>query len=212
MPTTHQVFSFAIAAFIIIIIPGPSVLFVIGRGISLGRRAALATVFGNAVGATVCAALVSFGLGPVISRSVTFFTVMKIVGALYLVSLGWKSFRDRRKLAAVLDATVVSMGTRRIIAQGFIVGITNPKIYVFFAAVLPQYVEPDSGSTWLQMIILGLVFSAIALVSDSMWGLLAGSVRQWVARSPKRLEAIGGLGGLAVMGLGVRLALTGRSN
>lgn len=212
MPTFNTVVRFAVAAFIIIIVPGPSVIFTVSRGIILGRRAAVANVVGNTLGAITCAVAVSIGLGPVISTSRLFFDVLKIVGAGYLVYLGFVSFRDRRKLSALLDGAVAPVDTRTVIRQGFIVGVTNPKIYVFFAAVLPQYVDRSTGSTITQMLVLAAVFAAIAFLSDCVWGIAAGTIRRWFSDSPGRLEAIGGLGGLAIMGLGFRLALARSSS
>lgn len=212
MPPLHTVLRFAAAAFVIIVVPGPSVLFTVSRGITLGRRAAIANVVGNTLGALACAVLVAFGIGPVISRSTGVFNSLKIVGAVYLVYLGYTSFRNRRSLASLLDGVVDAVGTRVVIRQGFIVGVTNPKIYVFFAAVLPQYVDRGAGGTVGQMLVLALVFAVIAFTSDCVWGLLAGSIRAWLSGSPRRLEAIGGLGGLAIMGLGIRLALSSTSS
>jgi threonine/homoserine/homoserine lactone efflux protein len=207
-----RVGGFALAAFIIIVVPGPSVLFVVSRGIALGRRAALATVLGNTLGAGVAAFLVSAGLGPIIAGSAAVFTVLKFVGAAYLIYLGIQAFRHRRSLSAALSDQVAEKSTRTIVREGFVVGITNPKIFVFFAAVLPQFVDRSGSPAPVQMLILASVFLAIGMLSDGAWGVLAGTVRQWVVRSPKRLETVGGIGGLAIVGLGVNLALTGRRN
>lgn len=208
MPSIDTILQFAVAAFIIIVVPGPSVIFTVSRGITLGRRAAVANVAGNTLGALVCALLVSLGLGPVIARSTVFFDVLKIVGAAYLVYLGYLAIRDRRTLSALLDSVVTPLSTSVVIRQGFVVGITNPKIYIFFAAVLPQYVERSSGGTVTQMLVLAGVFAAIAFMSDCVWGLAAGTIRAWLSGSPRRLEAIGGVGGLALMGLGLHLAMS----
>ena len=96
--------------------------------------------------------------------------------------------------------------------EGFAVGVTNPKTIVFFAAVLPQFVDRDSGHVTVQMLLLGLVFNVIALASDSVWGLLASTARGWFARSPRRLSMVGGVGGLTMIGLGVTVAVTGRKD
>ncbi len=210
MFTLAEIGSFSAAAFAIIVVPGPSVLFVISRGVALGRRAALATVLGNALGALTMAMMVSFGLGALITRSLVLFTFVKWVGAAYLVLLGIKAFRNRAKLARALDLSAVAGSDRSIIREGFVVGVTNPKVLVFFGAVLPQFVHRERGSVPVQMAVLGLVFTCIALLSDGAWGLLAGTVRRWLASSPRRLEAVGGIGGLTIAGLGIRLALTGR--
>ena len=210
MIAPDRLLAFALTALVLIAVPGPSVLFVISRGVALGRRAALATVVGNAAGVYVQVVAVALGIGAVVERSATAFTVVKLVGACYLVVLGFRIVRDRGELARVLDATVAPKSTRRILREGFVVGLTNPKAIVFFAAVLPQFADPARGHVPLQLLALGLVFVLIALVSDGAWGFAAGTARAWLGRSPRRLEAIGGAGGVVIIGLGVTLAVTGR--
>jgi threonine/homoserine/homoserine lactone efflux protein len=211
VPNVH-VLAFLLTIFVLIAIPGPSVLFVVSRGVTLGRRAALATVVGNAGGLAVQVALVALGLGSLLARSVFLFTLLKLAGAAYLVLLGVRMLRSRRSLARVLDATVVPKATRRILREGFVVGATNPKGLIIFTAVLPQFVDRASGHIQLQLGVLGAVCVLIALVSDSVWALASGTARLWLARSPRRLELVGGAGGLAVIGLGLRLAVTGRKD
>jgi threonine/homoserine/homoserine lactone efflux protein len=208
--STGSLIAFAVTAFALIVVPGPSVLFVISRGVALGRRAAVATVVGNAAGAYSQVVVVAVGLGALIERSAALFTAVKLVGAVYVVYLGVQAVRHRRRLASVIDAATAPRSTRRILREGYVVGITNPKAAVFMAAVLPQFTDPAQGHVRLQLLVLGLIFVAIALVSDSIWGLAAGTARAWLGRSPRRLEALGGLGGLVMIGLGVRLAVTGR--
>jgi threonine/homoserine/homoserine lactone efflux protein len=209
---TSSLLAFSATAFALIVIPGPSVLFVISRGVALGRRAAVATVLGNAAGAYAQVVVVALGLGALIERSATLFTAVKLVGAAYVVYLGVQAIRHRERLARVIDAATAPRGRRRILREGFVVGVTNPKAAVFMAAVLPQFTDPAMGHVPIQLLVLGLVFVAIALVSDSIWGLAAGSARAWLGRSPRRLEALGGIGGLVMIGLGVRLAVTGRQD
>jgi threonine/homoserine/homoserine lactone efflux protein len=210
MIDVHRLGSFMLLAFLIIVIPGPSVLFTISRGVALGRRAAVATVAGNCAGVYVQVIAVSLGLGSIVQRSITVFTLVKLVGAGYLVYMGVEMFRHRADLATALDLAVEPKPVHRIVREGFVVGLTNPKVIVFFAATLPSFVDPSRGRVPVQMAMLGLVFITIGFVSDSSWGLLAGTARVWLRRSPKRLAALGGAGGLAIIGLGVRLAVTGR--
>ncbi|MGA7759763.1 MAG: LysE family translocator [Ilumatobacteraceae bacterium] len=209
MPTPDALAAFAVLAFAIIIIPGPSVMFVVSRALAYGRRAALLTVLGNAAGFYVQVLLVAVGVGALLERSVLAYNTVKLVGALYLVWLGIQTLRRRRELAQVTDATEIQPH-RSILLDGFVVGISNPKTIVFFAAVLPQYVRSDAAPAAIQMAVLGLVFTAVALTSDSVWGLAAGTARSWFARSPRRLERLGGAGGLAIAALGVRLAISRR--
>jgi threonine/homoserine/homoserine lactone efflux protein len=211
LPTTHLL-AFTLTAFVLIAVPGPSVLFVVSRAIALGRTAGVATVAGNTVGAFAQVVAVAFGIGPLVERSVALFTVLKLAGACYLMFLGVQAIRHRRSLAAALGAEVERKTKARMMLDGFTVGATNPKVIVFFAAMLPQFVDRQAGHVPVQIIALGAIFAGIALVSDSTWAVAAGTVRAWLSSSPRRLELLGGTGGLLMIGIGARLALTGRSD
>jgi threonine/homoserine/homoserine lactone efflux protein len=212
MPPTAHLLAFTITAFVIIAIPGPSVLFVVSRAVTLGRAAGIATVTGNMIGEFAQVIAVAFGIGPLVARSVALFTVLKLAGAAYLVFLGVQAIRHRRSLTEALGAKLERKTVTRIAIDGFTVGITNPKSIVFFAAMLPQFVDRQAGHLPAQIILLGALFAGIALVSDSMWALAAGAVRSWLASSPRRLEFLGGASGLAMITIGARLALTGRND
>ena len=161
VPTPDALAAFAVLAFAIIVIPGPSVMFVVSRALAYGRRAAVLTVLGNAAGFYVQALSVAVGVGALLERSVLAYNTLKVVGAVYLVWLGIQTFRRRGELARVVDATQIRPH-RSILLDGFVVGISNPKTIVFFAAVLPQYVRADAAPAALQMAVLGLVFTAVA--------------------------------------------------
>jgi len=212
MPPGDHLLEFAITAFVLIVVPGPSVLFVVSRGVALGRKAALATVAGNTAGVMVQAILVALGLGALVERSDAAFTAVKLVGAVYLVVLGLRMLRNRHALAALHDATEVPKGTRRIVREGFVVGFTNPKAVVVFTVVIPQFADPSRGHVPLQLLVLGIVFLTIGVISDSAWAIASGSARTWIARSRGRLEALAGAGGVVLIGLGLRLAVTGRKD
>lgn len=202
-----RLLAFALVALALIVIPGPSVLFVIGRALSLGRRPALATVAGNAVGEYVQVAAVALGIGAIVERSVALFSVVRLAGAAYLVFLGIRAILRRHALDSTLQEDARLPSRVRIMRDGFVVGLTNPKSLAFFVAVLPQFVTPG-GRAAVQLLLLGLVWVGIALVSDSAWALLAGRARSWFGRSPRRLAVMGASGGVAMIGLGVALALT----
>lgn len=206
VPFDHLV-AFAVAAVLIILIPGPSVLFVIGRALAHGRRTALAGVVGNDVGTFVQAVGVALGLGSLLGRSALLFSVIKLIGAAYLVYLGVKAFRQRRTRVD-LAAVAAPGGALRAVRDGFVVGVTNPKNVIFFGSALPQFVDRSHGHVSVQMIVFGFVFAMIAVVCDSAWSLLSSSARSWFARSPRRLEAVTGTGGVTMAGLGVFLAAT----
>ena len=210
MVSGTQLVAFAAAAFVLIVIPGPSVLFVIGRALSLGRGPAIASVVGNGLGVYVVAVLVAFGLGSLVQRSDLAFVAVKIVGAAYLVWLGTQAIRHRREFAAALGATAVPMSHWRAVRQGFLVGFANPKALIIFGAVLPQFVNRTAGRVPEQMLLLSAVAFGIALISDTIWVLAASGVRGWFASNPRRLAAVGGAGGLAMIAVGVSVATTGR--
>jgi threonine/homoserine/homoserine lactone efflux protein len=213
MPTSGHLLAFALMSLVVVAIPGPSVLFTISRALTIGRRGALLTVLGNAAGQWVQVVAVACGLGAFVERSVLLFSGIKLLGAGYLVYLGVQAVRHRRALARTFgDRAVRLRSARRVVADGFVVGVTNPKSIVLYVAALPQFVAPGAGSVTLQMLVLGSVFPVIALALDSVWAVAAGGARSWLGRSPRRLTAVGGAGGLSLIGLGATLAVTGRGD
>jgi threonine/homoserine/homoserine lactone efflux protein len=194
--------AFTLVAIPIILLPGPSVLFVIGRSLSLGRVGGLLSVAGNAAGAFVVVLAVAFGVGIIIAESAILFTIIKVVGAGYLIYLGIQAIRHRRERGDAATAPVAPTRRWRLLVQGFLVGVSNPKTIVFFIAVLPQFVDYGAGGIPLQMLALGTLFVAIALLSDSVWALAAGFARDWFARSPRRISTLGATGGAMMIGLG----------
>lgn len=210
VPTFGSFAAFAAMAFALIVVPGPSVLFVVSRGVALGHRAVLATVSGNAIGQYVQVLLVACGVGAIVERSIVVFNVVKLCGAAYLVWLGIQAVRHRRRFSTATEATDVMRSRRSLLLDGFVVGVANPKSIVFFAAILPQFVVAGGAPAPLQMLLLGVVWVAVALVSDTAWGLCAGTARNWFMRAPHRMQRIGAAGGIVMIGLGVRLALSGR--
>jgi threonine/homoserine/homoserine lactone efflux protein len=212
MPSADRVLVFALLSFILIVIPGPNVLFVISRSLTLGRSAGVGTAFGGQLGVYTQVVAVAFGIGTLVERSIAVYTGLKLAGAVYLVYLGVQTIRHRRALSEALQVPVEPKPLRRILRDGFIVGASNPKSIVFFTAVLPQFVDRSAGHVPAQMLVLGALFMAIAVISDSSYALAAGTARSWIARSPRRLELVGGAGGLAMIGIGASLALTGRKD
>jgi threonine/homoserine/homoserine lactone efflux protein len=210
MPAPELMIGFAIASFLIIIVPGPSVLFVISRALAYGRRTAVTTAIGGAAGSFLTAAAVSVGIGAIVQTSAVAYTVIKLVGAAYLVYLGIRAIRHRGAIRAALERQTSPLSGRRTWWEGFVVGVTNPKSAVFFAAVLPQFVDRSGAHPSLQMLVLSAIFTVIAVSSDSLYGVAAGTVRAWFARSTRRLELIGGAAGLTMVGLGLGLALSDR--
>jgi len=205
-----QLLGFALASLILIVIPGPGVLFIVGRALAHGRRTALATACGHALGSYLVATCVAVGLGTLLERSATVFTVVKLAGAAYLVWLGVQAIRHRKSLAEAFAAANPTREGWRAVRDGAVVGLTNPKAYILFGAILPQFVNRAEGNVPGQMLLLALVSVSIGAVSDCTWAFAASAVRTWFARSPRRFEVVGGTGGLAMIGVGVTVALTRR--
>jgi threonine/homoserine/homoserine lactone efflux protein len=212
MISSGQLLGYAIASFLIIVVPGPGVLFVIGRALAHGRRTAIATAVGHAGGNYVVAVCVAVGLGTLLERSAQVFLAVKLAGALYLVWLGVQAIRHRQALAEAMSDAVPSRAGWLALRDGFVVGVTNPKAYILFGAILPQFVNRGAGHVPAQMLLLALVSVSIGVLSDCTWGLAASGVRAWFARSPRRFALVGGAGGLAMIGVGITVALTGRKD
>ena len=192
---------FLIVALVVIVIPGPSVVYTIGRALVLGRKAAVLSVLGNAIGVGFQIIAVALGLGALIAQSAELFFFVKVFGALFLIYLGFSAIWHRK---AALDTKVIENPpkTKRIILESMVVGITNAKTIVFFLAAFPQFVTPG-GDPVFQMLFMGLLFSIIGIASDSVWAVAAGTAREWLTSSVSRLAAVRGGGGLALAGLGV---------
>jgi threonine/homoserine/homoserine lactone efflux protein len=209
MLDTRHLLAFVVLSYLLIVAPGPNVLFVVSRSLQLGRTSGIAAVIGGQAGVYLQVIAVAFGVGALVERSVAIFTIIRLAGAAYLVFLGVQAIRHRKSLAAMLGEPASPAGTGRMMRDGLLVGVTNPKAIVFFAAVLPQFADRAAGHVPAQLLTLGAIFIGIALISDSMWAIAAASARTWFTRSPRRLELIGGASGLAMIGIGASLALTG---
>ena len=199
---------YIVAAMVIILAPGPSVLFVIARAIAWGRKTAVFTVAGNVTGAFFLSTFVAFGLGPILQRSELAYTAVQWGGGLYLIHLGIDAIRHRVVHASDMkNQGDVAPSIRRSMRDGFWVGALNPKGLVFYAAVLPQFIDRDRGSVTAQLILLGAIFSILAFISDGSWGLLAGTARQWLATDPRRLEKLRATGGSIMIILGISVLI-----
>lgn len=194
---------------IIILAPGPSVLFVIARAIAWGRKVAVVTVAGNVTGAFVLSSLVAFGLGPILQRSDLAFAAVQWGGGLYLVYLGIDAIRKRRVHAAdMTNQGPIEPRVFQSVRDGFMVGVLNPKGLVFYAAVLPQFIDRDRGNVTGQLVFLGALFSVLAFISDGSWGLLAGTARAWLSGEATRLEKLRAAGGTIMILLGTAVIVS----
>jgi threonine/homoserine/homoserine lactone efflux protein len=204
LPKTY--WAFLISSIIIILIPGPSVLFVMSRAIALGNRAAVATAVGNALGTFVNVLVLAVGLGPILENYPVALKIIRYLGAAYLIYLGAGAIRSRNSISLQQDKST-ALSTSKIVKEGAFVGLTNPKTIVFFAAVLPQFVVTQFGYIWLQLLLLGLVFCLLGASFDSMYGISAGMLRSWFAHSPDRLSNMSAAGGIMIILLGIAVAI-----
>jgi threonine/homoserine/homoserine lactone efflux protein len=204
-----RIWEYCIAAMIIILAPGPSVLFVLARAIAWGRATAVATVAGNVTGAFTLSVVVAIGLGPILQRSEIAFISVQVLGGLYLVYLGITAIKHSQIHASdMANQGDIRPSTWRSMREGFWVGALNPKGMVFFAAILPQFVDREAGNVTSQLILMGAIFAVLAFFSDGGWGILAGTIRNWLATELKRLVFMRMTGGVVMIILGLLTLLS----
>src|SRR3954452_23538141 len=179
MPDASALAAFALTALVLLLIPGPAVLYIVTQSVEHGRRAGLAATLGVHTGTLVHIAAAALGLSAILVSSSLAFGVVRLVGAAYLIYLGARTLLDR----ASRDAAAAAPRERRlgrIYRQGALVNVTNPKTALFFFAFLPQFVDPHGAAIPEQIVVLGLVFALLGLVTDGAYGLLAGSAAGWI--------------------------------
>jgi threonine/homoserine/homoserine lactone efflux protein len=198
---------FMLASLALAVVPGPAVLYIVTRSVDQGRLAGFVSALGIGVGGLVHVVAATIGLSSLLASSATAFTIVKYAGAAYLVLLGIRRLLTRERAAEDETATP-PRGRRRIFVDGVVVNVLNPKTALFFLAFLPQFVEPGEGSATLQILLLGLIFVAIALGSDSMWALAAGTLGRWLRRSRWYLGVKRWVTGTVFVGLGLSTART----
>jgi threonine/homoserine/homoserine lactone efflux protein len=204
-----RIWEYCIAAMVIILAPGPSVLFVLARAIAWGRATAVATVAGNVTGAFTLSVVVAIGLGPILQRSEIAFISVQVLGGLYLVYLGITAIKHSQIHASdMANQGEIRPSTWRSMREGFWVGALNPKGMVFFAAILPQFVDREAGNVTSQLILMGAIFAVLAFFSDGGWGILAGTIRNWLATELKRLVFMRMTGGVVMIILGLLTLLS----
>jgi threonine/homoserine/homoserine lactone efflux protein len=208
MPDVATLAVFSAAALALIVVPGPAVLYIVARGIDQGRLAGVVSAFGIAAGGLVHVVAAAVGISSLVVSSATAFTVVKWAGAAYLVVLGLRRLLggDEEETGTVPDR---ERSLRRIFWQGAVVNVLNPKTALFFLAFLPQFVDVDGGSVAVQVVVLGLLFVALALLSDSAWGLAAGTAAGWLRGKRRVLRTQRYATGGVLVGLGLVTALTG---
>ena len=206
MPDTQTIWLFCLAATALIVIPGPAVLYIVAQSVGHGRKAGLVSASGVASGGLVHVAAAAVGLSGLLLSSAALFSVVKFAGAAYLIYLGARRLLGLEASALVTTSEVRSR--RQLYRDGAVVNILNPKTALFFYAFLPQFLDPDRGAVALQALLLGSLFVAIALVSDSLWALASGSAADWLKARPLAVKLERWITGTVLVGLGAAAALT----
>ena len=201
MPSATNLLGFILLALVIIVVPGPGVLFAVGRALVLGTKPALLSVLGNALGVGIQIVVVALGLGVLIQSSPEAFFVIRVAGASMIGYLGIRAIMQRKK--GLEDSRDKPHSRSTILKESVVVGLTNAKTLVFFLAALPSFVSIEDGNPIVQMLVLGAIFSVIGIASDSVYAIAAGKAREWLATSTLRLAVFRGLGGLALTLLGL---------
>ena len=192
----------------LILAPGPDMLYVITRGLTQGRRAGMLSAVGVICGILVHTTAAAFGLSLILQTSVLAFLIIKYVGAIYLIYLGIKSWRDKSSFH--LQTSDSNASVRKVFWQGVQSNVLNPKIAIFFLAFLPQFVDKGSTQVPLQMVFLGLTFACFGLCFLLAVGYASGTIGGWLTHQPRYAQFLQRLAGGILIGLGVRLALTER--
>lgn len=210
MPEATTFAIFAIAALALLVVPGPSVLYIVARSVEGGRSAGLVSMFGVQAGALVHILFAAVGLSAILASSAAAFSVVKWLGVAYLVYLGISRFlaRDEGEIAVTVEREALS----RVFSQGVVVNVLNPKTALFFLAFLPQFVDPALGAAWVQVTALGLTFVALAILSDGLYALLSGTAADWLRRknqSPRFRRGQRYFSGGVYLALGAATAVSG---
>ncbi len=192
----------------LIIAPGPDMIYVITRGVTQGRRAGMLSAVGVIGGILVHTTAAAFGLTLILQTSALAFLAVKYVGALYLIYLGVKAWREHGTFS--VQSSGADMSLRKVFWQGVLSNVLNPKIAIFFLAFLPQFVDKGSPQVTLQMVVLGLTFACFGLCFLLLVGYSSGTIGGWLTRRPQYAQWLQRLAGGIMIGLGVRLALTER--
>jgi threonine/homoserine/homoserine lactone efflux protein len=210
MPTTGTLLAFSFAAFVLIAIPGPNLIYIVARGVEQGRSAALVSALGVETGTLVHVAAAAVGLSALLASSDIAFDIVRYLGAAYLVYLGVRTLRRRQGSTAGADADAT--GAPRLghaYRQAVLVNVFNPKVALFFLAFLPQFIDPARGAAGAQVLVLGVVFLLVGLCVDIAYASAAGAIGHWLRRRPRALRWQRYTSGGVYLALGAAAALTG---
>jgi threonine/homoserine/homoserine lactone efflux protein len=209
VPSTSTLIRFCATASVLILLPGPGMLLLVARGVANGRRVAVLSACGVETGTVVYVCATAVGVTALLASSALAFSLVRYVGAAYLVVLGVRTLLG--KVHAPLDAAHEPLSARRAYAQAFLIGVTNPKIAIFFLAFFPQFVDPHHGSIALQVFVLGGVFVAMALPVDLLVASTAGSLGNWIRRRPSFARRQRYVAGSVYIALGASAAVSNPS-
>jgi threonine/homoserine/homoserine lactone efflux protein len=211
LPDATTLGLFVTAATILLVTPGPAVLYIVARSVDQGRWAGIVSVLGIQVGTLVHVAAAAFGVSALLVSSALAFSVLKYAGAAYLIYLGVRSLREPDPPASTEEAPVRERRLAHVFLQGAVVNILNPKTALFFLAFLPQFVDPARGSVAGQVLLLGLVFVILGTCTDGTWAVLAGSASGFLRGHPAFRRGQRYVAATVYLGLGVATAVTGRA-
>jgi threonine/homoserine/homoserine lactone efflux protein len=208
LPPWNDLLLFSSAALVLLVIPGPAVLYIVARSLDQGRKAGLASASGIATGGLAHVLAATLGLSALLVSSAAAYSVVKYAGAAYLFYLGIRKFRERPAAPSEVEH-VQPLPMRRVYAQGVVVNVLNPKTAIFFFAFLPQFVSAARGHVSAQFFALGMLFIVMGLVSDSGWALTAGSAAGWLRRNQAFMRNQRYVSGTVYLGLGMATAVSG---
>ena len=210
-PNHTSLLIFVSTAALLLAIPGPAVLYIVGRSIGQGRNAGLVSALGIGVGTLIHTAAAAVGLSALLVSSATAFSVVKYLGAAYLVYLGIQRLRSKESLAAASDTSAQQATLARVFTQGIVVNVLNPKTALFFFAFLPQFIDPARGHVATQILSLGILFAAMGTTSDSLWALFSGRVAGWLRGNQRWMRNERYVSGGILISLGIVTAFAGSS-
>jgi threonine/homoserine/homoserine lactone efflux protein len=211
LPTHSQLLFFVTTAAILLAIPGPAVLYIVGRSVGQGRNAGLVSALGIGVGTLIHTAAAAVGLSALLVSSAIAFSVVKYLGAAYLVYLGVQRLRSKESLAAASSIAAPRVTLTRVFSQGIVVNVLNPKTALFFFAFLPQFIEPARGHVATQILSLGVLFACMGTASDCLWALFSGSVAGWLRNNQRWMRNERYVSGGILISLGLATAFVGSS-
>ena len=213
MPDLSQLAIYSAAAFLLAITPGPGIFYVAARTLAGGRAEGIASSFGTGLGGMVHVLAGSLGVSAIVLASAELFTALKVIGAAYLVWLGFRTFQSaRREAAPDLNSGMASppVGVRRAFRDGVLVEALNPKTAAFFLAFIPQFVEPTAGHVAIQFVVLGFVSVALNTLADIVVAFAASGIREGAATRPGLVRRLREASGAAMIALGIGLSLAKR--